>query len=81
MMEQVKSRDFTPMIIYEGSRPIEFSALPLTLYADKQPQTFDSISTLLEQYYAQRNIITRIRQNLRICAKLYRLLRAQCKEI
>lgn len=62
MMEQVKSRDFAPMIIYEGSRPIEFSALPLTLYADKQPQTFDSISTLLEQYYAQRNIITRIRQ-------------------
>ena len=62
MMEQVKSRDFAPMIIYEESRPIEFSALPLTLYADKQPQTFDSISTLLEQYYAQRNIITRIRQ-------------------
>ncbi len=62
MMEQVKSRDFAPIIIYEGSRPIEFSALPLTLYADKQPQTFDSISTLLEQYYAQRNIITRIRQ-------------------
>lgn len=62
MMEQVKSRDFAPMIIYEGSRPIEFSALPLTLYADKQQQTFDSISTLLEQYYAQRNIITRIRQ-------------------
>lgn len=62
IMAQIKARDFAPVILYEGSKPIEFSALPLTLYADKEAQTFDSISALLEHYYAQRNLITRIRQ-------------------
>lgn len=62
MMTCVKEQDFGPVIIYEGPKPIEFAAFPLTLYADKQTQTFNSISALLEHYYAQRNIITRIRQ-------------------
>lgn len=62
IIEQVKSKDFAPVIIYEGPKPIEFAAIPLTLYADKEMHTFDSISRLLESYYAQRNMITRIRQ-------------------
>ena len=62
MMGDIKARHFAPVIVYEGPQPIEFASLPLTLYADKQTQDFDSISALLEHYYAQRNIITRIRQ-------------------
>ncbi len=62
MMGDIKARHFAPVIVYEGPKPIEFASLPLTLYADKQTQDFDSISALLEHYYAQRNIITRIRQ-------------------
>lgn len=62
MMSQVVSDDFAPCIIYNGREPIEFAALPLTLYADKTIQNFDSISVVLEQYYAERSIVTRIRQ-------------------
>lgn len=62
MMSQVVSGGFTPTVIYDGREPIEFASLPLTLYADKTARTFDSISALLEQYYAQRNALTRIRQ-------------------
>mgnify|MGYP002510058173 FL=1 len=62
MMTQITEGDFTPSIIYDGREPIEFAALPLTLYADKTVKTYDSISTVLEQYYAQRSIVTRIRQ-------------------
>lgn len=62
MMGDIKAQHFAPVIVYEGPKPIEFASLPLTLYADKQTQDFDSISALLEHYYAQRNIITRIRQ-------------------
>ena len=62
MMTQISEGDFTPSIIYDGREPIEFAALPLTLYADKTVKTYDSISTVLEQYYAQRSIVTRIRQ-------------------
>ena len=60
----IKSGDFTPNIAYTGTRPVEFAAIPLTLYskgADKiVPYT--SISTLLEHYYAEKNTLTRIRQ-------------------
>lgn len=62
IMHQVVTGDFTPSIIYDGREPIEFSSLPLTLYADKITKSFDSISSVLEQYYAERSIVTRIRQ-------------------
>ena len=64
MMDDVKSRSFTPNIIYYQNEPVEFSALPLTCFEGEtyQAVTYDSISTLLEEYYASRNILTRIRQ-------------------
>lgn len=62
MMSQIVTASFTPTIIYDGREPIEFAALPLTLYSDKTAKIYDSISTVLEQYYAERSIVTRIRQ-------------------
>ncbi len=62
IMHQVVTGDFAPSIIYDDREPIEFSSLPLTLYADKIRKPFDSISSVLEQYYAERSIVTRIRQ-------------------
>ncbi|MCM1424417.1 MAG: NFACT family protein, partial [bacterium] len=66
LMEQVRNGDFSPVIIYEqrtSSRtPVEFAALPLTLYADRESQTFSGISEVLERYYAERETVTRIRQ-------------------
>lgn len=62
MINDIQNGNFTPNIIYKDKEPIEFAALPLTLYADHKAQSFDSISTVLEHYYAERNIITRIRQ-------------------
>lgn len=62
MMGQVAAGDFAPVIIYDHREPVEYAALPLTLYADKTTQDCTSISRLLEQYYAQRSTVTRIRQ-------------------
>lgn len=63
MMEQVKKGDFTPNIIYRGEEPVEYSVLPLTQYGGEyRSQDFDSVSVMLETYYASRNTITRIRQ-------------------
>ena len=62
MMAQVVTGAFSPAIIYDEKAPIEFAALPLTLYGDKTAKSFNSISALLEQYYAQRSTLTRIRQ-------------------
>ena len=62
MMEQTAVGDFSPVIIYDGREPLEYAAFPLTLYGDKTSQAFASISDVLERYYAERSIVTRIRQ-------------------
>ena len=62
MITDLKEANFTPNIAYEGKSPIEFSCLPLTVYKDKEIKEFDSISQVLEEYYASKNQLTRIRQ-------------------
>lgn len=61
-LKQIAAGHFQPNIIYEKKTPIEFGALPLTLYADKDTVFFDSISQVLEHYYEEKNTLTRIRQ-------------------
>lgn len=63
LVENVQAGDFEPHIYYkEGKEPVEFSALPLTLYGDLEAEPFSSVSALLETYYASKNTLTRIRQ-------------------
>ena len=61
-LEEVKEAHFSPQIVFRGKEPVEFAAVPLTLYEELQAQPFESISQLLETYYASKNTITRIRQ-------------------
>ena len=61
-MEDVKCGNFTPQIVYNGKTPVEYSALPLTMYGDLEQVTHESISHILETYYAERSTVTRIRQ-------------------
>ena len=64
MMEDVKEGRFSPAVVYDGDTPVEYASVPLTCYEGKgyRRETFESISTLLENYYASRDTITRIRQ-------------------
>ena len=63
MIEDVRDGAFAPNIIYRDGEPVEFAAFTLQQYASGHTiQTFDSMSQVLEQYYAQKNVITRIRQ-------------------
>lgn len=62
MIEDVKACNFTPNIIKNGKEPIEFASLTLSQYADYDVSTYDTISTVLERFYAEKNTYTRIRQ-------------------
>lgn len=85
MVNDIQSENFTPNIAYTGSQPMEFAALPLTMYAGNNNGTsndlspgadsaektdnsadhlsyYDSMSCLLEHFYAEKNALTRIRQ-------------------
>lgn len=61
-VEDIKEEKFTPNIIYKGDEPIEFWAFTFSEYEDHRKNTFNSISAVLETYYASRNVYTRIRQ-------------------
>ncbi len=64
MMQQIKNGSFAPHIAYTGKNPMEFAAFPLTMYASGNDHitAYESMSQLLEHYYAQKNALTRIRQ-------------------
>lgn len=82
MTDNIREGHFTPNIAYSGGKPVEFCAIPLTLYgtasdtgSSSSPETsapeagcsphivlYDSMSALLEDYYAERSAVTRIRQ-------------------
>lgn len=62
IMEDVKNGIFSPNIIFQGEEPIDFSSIPLAQYEDKTTKIYPGISEVLENYYAVKNTITRIRQ-------------------
>ncbi|MDF2906725.1 MAG: hypothetical protein K0R34_2046 [Herbinix sp.] len=62
LIEDVKNARFTPNIVAKDGIPVEFSSVELTCYANHEIQTFDSISALLESFYATKNSVARIRQ-------------------
>lgn len=60
--DAVPAGAFQPVIYYKGAEPKEFSALPLSHFSNYESQPFDSMSNVLETYYASKNTLTRIRQ-------------------
>ena len=62
VVDTVKSGQLAPNIVYEGQVPVDFSVVHLSQYDDFTEEKFDTVSGMLEHYYATRNVITRIRQ-------------------
>ena len=60
--ENVSKAGFSPCIYYHADEPKEFSAIPLSHFGQYDAKHFDSMSVLLEHYYATKNTVTRIRQ-------------------
>lgn len=76
VMDLVGNGKFTPVVVYEDDAPKEYASIPLTLYGmnentDNTSDTstdqytfieYGNISELLQNYYAEKNVVTRIRQ-------------------
>jgi predicted ribosome quality control (RQC) complex YloA/Tae2 family protein len=62
LIQAVKEGNYKPGIVYKDSIPVEFSCFELTCYKDLELKVFPSISTVLEQFYATKNTVARIRQ-------------------
>ena len=72
IMLLVKNGDFSPCIIYENGSPKEFSSIKMKLYSHSE-DTSDTnsslniyevkdISSLITKFYAEKSVVTRIRQ-------------------
>lgn len=62
LMEDVKINQYTPNIVLNNGEPVEFSCFPLSCYSTLEMVEYPSISTVLENFYAAKNTVTRIRQ-------------------
>ncbi|WP_029321531.1 Rqc2 family fibronectin-binding protein [Butyrivibrio sp. AE3004] len=64
MMNIVKEKKFTPELIYINGKPKEYAAVSLSMYhgGDSEYKEYDEISSLLLDFYAEKNTVTRIRQ-------------------
>lgn len=63
-IDNIRLHNYTPNILYKNNEPLEFSSIPLTSYSGTNiiVKHFDNISDVLETYYSQKSIITRIHQ-------------------
>ncbi len=62
LMEEVKSNNFKPNIVMQEGNPIEFSSVNLTCYQSNEVKNYESISKLLEDFYATKDAAARIKQ-------------------
>jgi predicted ribosome quality control (RQC) complex YloA/Tae2 family protein len=62
LMEDVKNAAFTPNIVSQDGVPVEFSSVRLDCYANYTVEKYESISKLLENFYASKDAATRIKQ-------------------
>jgi predicted ribosome quality control (RQC) complex YloA/Tae2 family protein len=62
LAEDIKNRHFCPNVVFENKQPVEYAVTQLGSYSEDATRKFDTVSELLEYYYAEKNAITRIRQ-------------------
>ena len=62
MVDDIRDGHFEPNIIYKGKEPVEFTCFPLSQYQDYRAVSYPSIFQVLETYYAEKNIVTKMRQ-------------------
>lgn len=61
-LEPVRSGSFSPRIYLHHGRQLDFSAVPLSVYAAEDLRSFGSMSEAMEAFFAEKSAGTRIRQ-------------------
>ena len=93
LAEDINNGRFEPCIVYKKGLPVEFAAIKLGMYLGSgyELKDFVSVSALLESFYREKNLGTRIRQRsadlrhivavaLERNVKKYELQRGQIKD-
>ena len=63
LLRAVREGSFEPNIIYREEEPVEYGVFPFQQYGPEyRSAAFQTVSSMLESYYAEKNTITRARQ-------------------
>lgn len=62
VIDDVAAGNFAPYIISDGNTPIDFAVIKPLMYGDGALTPCESVSLMLENFYASKNNISRIRQ-------------------
>ena len=65
MMNDISEKKFAPVIAFKNNMPAEFTSLELTMYQKDDAYTLkscDSVSNMLYDYYATKEVMSRINQ-------------------
>ena len=89
VMERIRGAAFSPCLVLDGERPVEYSFFPLTQYGDLEVRPMASAGVLFDLYFDQRDRQTRVHQRasdlLRLVtgaeARIRRKLEAQRTEL
>lgn len=66
----VRQGSFTPVMLFQGDTPKDFTFLPITQYGGYRTcRTYETFSALLDAYYAERDRTERVRQKSQAITK------------
>lgn len=82
-VKRIKTRDFSPVVVYEGTqvnapeggertagKAVEYCFMPLAQYGGLYTRNFDSVSKMLDAYFGSRDRETRVHQRAADILKL-----------
>ena len=62
LTQALREGRFSPRIYYHKGQLVEYSAIPLSFYQAEEAVEYESMSELLQAYYAEKNSASRIKQ-------------------
>lgn len=62
VIDDIKSCNFSYNIYYKNNEPYDYSVLPLSMCSDLKSVQYEEVSPLLEKYYSEKNMVSRMRQ-------------------
>lgn len=69
VFDEIRHNEFHPVIVRKDKRPIEFSAIELTMYQDYEMEHMESISQMLEVSMQSAIFTTVSTRNPQTCEK------------
>lgn len=62
VMNDIKNGAFSSEVIFDKGLPLEYGVMELSMFNDFEKRAYDSISSLLIDFYKEKSMIVRIRQ-------------------